>query len=77
MDGKIDISDLYLMIGQREVEKYQLTWQVNQLQQQLKKIATERKEQEESVRVSSDTDTNGSDPQPEAEAKTPVKAMAD
>ena len=25
MDGKLDLNDLYLMIGQREVEKYQLT----------------------------------------------------
>ena len=76
-NNKIDISDLYLMIGQREVEKYQLTWQVKQLQQQLHALTTQRKEQEDSVRVTSDTDTNGSQPQPEAETETPVKTVAD
>ncbi len=77
MDGKLDLNDLYLMIGQREVDKYQLKWQVKQLQQQVHALTTEQKEQEDSVRVTSDTDTNGSQPQPEEETETPVKTMAD
>jgi len=41
-DNTLTVNDLYLMIGQREVEKYQLNWKIGQLQQDVAQLKKER-----------------------------------
>lgn len=70
-DDKLDLNDLYLMIGQREVEKYKLRWQLGQLEEQVKQLTKERDD------ANSIIAGNGSEPQPKTEAKAPVETVAD